>query len=100
KGQTRLFAFNRHLNIAVFDLIVVADMPTHGCQLVSQNLPLPLAEFEDGSVHPSIDGNIFHRNGVVLLVSEKANDSASAKRNYSLTQSHRKTANLLTFVAK
>jgi hypothetical protein len=47
-----------------------------------------------------IVSNIFQSKGVVLLVGDKANDLASAERNCSLTQSHRKTANLLTFVAK
>jgi hypothetical protein len=84
----------------VFDLIAVADVRTHGRQLVPEKLPLPPAELEDGSVNASIVGNIFQSKGVVLLVGEKANDSASAERDCSLTQSHRKTANLLTFVAK
>ena len=57
-------------------------------------------EFEDGSVDASVATNIFHRENVVLLVSEKANDTTSAERNCCLTHSHGKPAYLLTFVAK
>ena len=100
KGETRLLAFITDSQIALFDLIVAADVCTHGCQLFPEKLPLPLAELEDGSVNASIVGNIFPSKGVALLVGEKANDSASAERKGSLSQSHRKTANLLTLVAK
>src|SRR5579864_7689960 len=100
--KLHLLVFMRGLRSAFFGRLILVGADSHApsYQFTLYQLALSFCQLKDRTVNSLISVHILQRQGVVLLVGEETDDSATPKWSRRLAQCHRQAADLLTLPAQ
>jgi len=95
--KLHLLVFMLGLRSAFFRRLILVGTDSYAVsyQVILDSLSFSFLQLEDRTVNSSISVHIFQGQGVVLLVGEETDDSATTKWSCSLAQCHWQAADLL-----